>query len=188
MYRGQSTRHMGGFTLVELMITVLVAAVLLAIAAPGFRSLIERNRLQAATSNLYTSLVLARSEALKRNQPVIVCQSASGQSCGTTPAGRWEDGWIVHVDPNNPPTLDPNDIIAVREGLDGGDTVWVVDDPNATTPAGKQLVTYQTDGGAAEQVFFVLCNADGDADAAKVVALSLTGRPTVRGSVADCLP
>ena len=59
-----------GYTLVELMITVVVLGVLAAIAAPSFQSIIEKRRLVGATVNLFADLQYARSEAIKQNQSV----------------------------------------------------------------------------------------------------------------------
>ena len=63
-----------GFTLVELMIALLIASILMSIVAPGMASLIEGNRVQASSESLFTSLMLTRSEALKRNRDVTMWQ------------------------------------------------------------------------------------------------------------------
>ena len=184
MYRGQSTRHMGGFTLVELMIVLVIAAVLLAIAAPGFRTLLERNRLQSASSNLFASLMLARSEALKRNQPVWVCKGAT--SCETSGTdGDWDVGWIVHMDPNYPSTFDPNNIIATRQPLKSGDTLRVYD-----VSAGNysNTIDFRPDGSASAETRFILCNSDADAATAREVRIGLTGRARLLSPGDTCAP
>jgi len=187
MYRGQSTRHAGGFTLVELMIVLVIAGVLLAIAAPGFRTLLERNRLQSASSNLFASLMLARSEALKRNQVVWVCKgtaTATSASCPTGTDGTWEGGWLVHIDPTNPTSPDPNDVIAVREGLEAGDTLRVVQTPSDDINA----ISFRPNGGVAAETSFVICNSDADATTGREVRISATGRPGLFDSVTSCTP
>ena len=89
-----------GFTLIELMVTIAVLAIVTAIAVPSMRSLILANRLTAASTELVTSLQLARSEALRRNAPVTVCASADGAGCSESAA--W-DRWIIlgHNNINN---------------------------------------------------------------------------------------
>lgn len=78
-----------GFTIIELMITLVVAAILLAIAVPSFRSMIADNRLSGTATQVVASLNLARSEAIKRGASVQVASSS-----GT---GDWKNGWSVNV-------------------------------------------------------------------------------------------
>lgn len=84
-----------GFTLVELMVTVAVAGVLLAIAVPSFTDLMRNNRSLAAANELVSALNAARAEAVKRGTRVSLCPSANGTSCSGT---AWQTGWIVFVD------------------------------------------------------------------------------------------
>lgn len=93
------TRTSRGFTVLELMITVALLAILLAAAVPSFRTAIQNNRLTASSNQLLTAFQQARSEALKRKVPVSVCAadtSASTPACGSD----WSEGWIVIVDSN----------------------------------------------------------------------------------------
>lgn len=82
-------RMQKGFTLVELLVTVAVLAILLAVAIPGFAEFIRAVRASSDVSSLTAALSLARSEAVKRNQPACI-YSAS-----------WGDGWEVRLDANN---------------------------------------------------------------------------------------
>jgi type IV fimbrial biogenesis protein FimT len=75
-----------GFTFPELLATVAVLAVLAAMAAPSFSSLIATVRARGASSELYASLVRARSEAIKRNAEVSLVPASSGQ---------WQVGWSI---------------------------------------------------------------------------------------------
>lgn len=84
-----------GFTLIELMITISIFAILLSIAIPSFTNTIRANQIVAQTNTLVTSLALARSEATKRALQVSVC-GASGQTCAGT--SNWADGWLVFAD------------------------------------------------------------------------------------------
>lgn len=82
-----------GFTLIELMITIAVLAVVIAIAAPSFTSVIQSNRTTALHHEILGALQLARSEAVKRRTDVIVCRSEDLADCdkGTD----WTDGWLI---------------------------------------------------------------------------------------------
>jgi type IV fimbrial biogenesis protein FimT len=87
---------MKGFTLVEMLVTVALVAILATVAVPSFAELIRNGRATAQTNELIGSLHLARSEAITRAEPVVLCASSSGTAC--TGAASWSDGWMVFVD------------------------------------------------------------------------------------------
>ncbi|MHB9796939.1 GspH/FimT family pseudopilin [Pseudomonas sp. MT3] len=88
----QVRRATGGFTLLELMVTVAVAAVLLSLAVPSFTDATLSGKLAANANDLVAGVTLGRSEAIKRNAVASMCVSSNGTSCGS---GGWEQGWIV---------------------------------------------------------------------------------------------
>jgi type IV fimbrial biogenesis protein FimT len=107
-----------GFTLVELIVTLVVASVLLAVAIPGFSSMIKNNRLATSANALVTAANIARSEAIKRGVRVTVCKSADGATCTTS--NDWEQGWIVFTDQNNDASVSTGEtLIRVHEALPG---------------------------------------------------------------------
>lgn len=86
-----------GFTLLELMVTLTVVAILAAITLPSFRPTIQRYRLNNARDDLQAALQYARSEAIMRATYVSVCSSTDGASCAAT--NTYETGWIVYAHP-----------------------------------------------------------------------------------------
>ncbi len=86
VYRSRSLTK--GFTLVELVITIAIAAIFASLAAPGFRQLIASQRIRTASFDLVSALGYARSEAVKRNTPVALRAGASAD-------GAWTAGWRV---------------------------------------------------------------------------------------------
>ena len=95
-----NTDQNNGFTLVELMVTLLVAGIVLGVGIPAFSQFISTNRMAAAVNDVTTSLHLARTEAVKRRANVTVCPSANWDSAAPacSLAGNMEDGWITFVD------------------------------------------------------------------------------------------
>lgn len=85
-----------GFTLIELMVTLLVAAILFGVAVPNFSRLVESNRVTSATNELVAALNAARSEAVRRGRDVVICASDDGDNCGA--ANGWRDGWVMFGD------------------------------------------------------------------------------------------
>lgn len=103
-----------GFTLIELVVTLVVAAILLTVGIPSFEDFIKSNNIRANANTLLTDLHLTRSEAIKRNSPVRICKSADLASCTTT--GGWEQGWIVFTDRNKDKTVDDDEPIIRSNG------------------------------------------------------------------------
>ncbi|MCW2314227.1 GspH/FimT family pseudopilin [Rhodoferax antarcticus] len=85
-----------GFTLIELMVTLSVLVVLMALAVPSFQSMMASSTVTTTTNDLLTTLAQARSNAVRRGARVTVCKSANGSQCVTT--GDWEQGWIMFND------------------------------------------------------------------------------------------
>lgn len=153
-----------GFTLVELMITLAIAAILVGLAAPSFNDLIKDSRLTTQINSLTASLNFARSEAIKRAITVTVCKSDDGEECG----GNWNQGWIVFEDINGDGAVDADDtIIRVNSVLTSGNTLVFPE---------KNRVTYQPDGFAiGYNSTFKLCDDRGYTKA-KGLVVSNTGR------------
>ena len=89
----------GGFTLLEALVVLALVGVLVAMAAPALSGMRSRHQLQAQAEGLLDSLVLARSEALRRQQRVTLCPSTRDKSCDAS--AQWQNGWLVFVDAND---------------------------------------------------------------------------------------
>jgi type IV fimbrial biogenesis protein FimT len=105
--------YCGGYSLVEMMFALVLVVLVQALATPAVSGIINSSRVNNGAEAIFNSLLLARSEAVKRNGKVVVCKSATGDGCSLS--GDWQQGWIVFHDANNNATLDPGETILHRE-------------------------------------------------------------------------
>lgn len=106
-----------GFTLIELMLALTVAAVLVTLAVPAMRDFQHRQRIVSAANELVAHINLARLHAVNRQEITVVCPSLDGAGCSG--GNRWDRGWIVFRDPDRDgaPNRD-SDILRVAGRLD----------------------------------------------------------------------
>jgi type IV fimbrial biogenesis protein FimT len=175
-----------GFSLIELIIVLAVAAVLLGIAVPSFRTFNQNSRLTTQANSLVYALNLARSEAVSLDQKVQVCASSDGATC----TGTWVQGWIVCY-PVAACAGGGATLLLVSPALGGGNTL-------TEQIGGALAVTYLTSGqtssgpgGAAYR--FAFCDSRG-ATFAQDVEINPIGRiesgptqgQTVSGAALAC--
>ncbi|MDG2175706.1 MAG: GspH/FimT family pseudopilin [Gammaproteobacteria bacterium] len=171
-----------GFTMLELLITLAILAILSTVAIPSLVDTLGRMSVNSGARNLVGTLNLARSEAVRRSQDVSICPTANGLDCA---ANNWTGGWIVFVDNNNDADGDTGSI-------DAGDTVIRVIEPLADlnlsfTPAASLLVYDNKGFGKNTLIYtFKVCPQDGNIDNAKQVEISLSGRARTTDGVLTC--
>jgi type IV fimbrial biogenesis protein FimT len=98
-----------GFTLLEALVVMALLGLMVSLAAPAMSALRQQHQLQAQAEGLLDSLVLARSEALRRQMRVTLCARASDTACH--PSGAWQQGWLVFADANDNGQLDAGDTL-----------------------------------------------------------------------------
>jgi type IV fimbrial biogenesis protein FimT len=96
-----------GFSIIEAMIVLVIVAILIAVAAPGFQELIGNNRMISEVYALRATLSHARTEALARRAPVVVCPTADGSTCADS--NDWSTGYLAFVDSDGDGAADPTD-------------------------------------------------------------------------------
>ncbi|MGO4699675.1 GspH/FimT family pseudopilin [Dyella sp. 2RAB6] len=85
-----------GFSLVELMVALAVAAILLVAAGPSFRDAIRRNKVSSTSNALLADIAYARSEAINRGNVVSICPSSDQATC-TSSGKAYEGGWLIYT-------------------------------------------------------------------------------------------
>ena len=94
----QTSKAMQGYTLVELVVALVLAALLICLALPTYGDWIAAAEIMNEAQHLAGGLNRARAEAINGGLRVNLCQSAGGKSC--VPSGSWERGWILFIDSN----------------------------------------------------------------------------------------
>ena len=184
-----------GFTLVELMITLAIVGILLLVGVPSLKTFMQSNQLIASTNELLSALHVARSEAIKLNTRVSICDSSNGTSCGLT--GDWSNGWIVFVDAGGnltntglPCTAANTDcLLRVHDGIP--DNQLSVSGLDANSAAITSF-TFTARGmpkdvaGISESGTFSICSFDDSNNVigSRAVVLSLSGRVRVSDNAA----
>ena len=149
-----------GFTLVELMVTVSIAGILLGFGVPAMQEIFMTQRVKTAASDAHLSLLLARSEAIKRNQNIVI-----------DTASNWENGWNVKVQADSTVlrTQDPFSGVKIECNTDA-------DDAAETCPS---TVTFTRTGRTSSFVEFRLFIDGNNKVFARCVTISLSGVPRV---------
>jgi type IV fimbrial biogenesis protein FimT len=161
--RTSALQRATGFSLVELMVTLTVAAILAIIAAPSFRTYMLNSRRDSIIDGLVASLHYARNQALNLDQVTTLCAGTAGTSCT---GGKWTDGWEVVTVPAGSAT-----VVLATHALQASSTTPAL---KATDPAfafnGVGLVSGMTTANE----LMVVCDARGSG-MARAVVLSRAG-------------
>jgi len=164
--------YTAGFTLIELMVTIVIIGIVALIGIPAFSDFILNNRIRGQTSDFVVQLTHARSEAMRTATRVTVCPGTAG-GCSGEP--NWENGWVVFVDANANAAVDGGEaVIGIGPALDGGNTL------RSTTFS--TYISFRHDGGSTSIAgsglagSFALCDSRGYGDNARAIAVSASGR------------
>lgn len=157
-----------GFSLLELLLTVLAASLILTLGVPSLAATLAKNRQTAEINALFHALYLARKESLRRRQVVSLCPSTDGRNC--RPGRDWSSGWILfeNADRDEPPERDAGEALVFAHSV--ADTVRITANRHGFTSRGvRKRATNGT---------FVVCDP-GARIAPKALVVSYTGRPRV---------
>lgn len=176
-----------GLTLIELMVTVALAAMLAGLAAPALSSLMANRSMSAALDAMVSDFRYARSEALKRSAPVSICRSATGTSCA---AGSWHSGWLVFVESapgGSIGVVDAGDeILRVQSGLSGLSSIAAPGGGNINTAFTFRQTGVAVSGGNVSAVLTPTGSVT--STGTRLLCINAVGRASVRAQgVTACL-
>jgi len=156
-----------GFSLIELMLTIVLVSLLLTLGVPSFNALLRTISLNTQANNFVAAINLARSEAVRRNTVVTLSASADNLALH-----HWEAGWQIWVDGNGNGTLDNGELLRGFPDMETG-----------TLSSDTSLLRFNSEGfldGRTQLARVFSLRPDGCRDeAARDIAITAAGRPSI---------
>ncbi|MDH4049285.1 MAG: GspH/FimT family pseudopilin [Gammaproteobacteria bacterium] len=179
------TRYQNGFTLYELLITVLVIGVVVTLGIPNLSAYTQNSRMTSTANDLHSSFLLSRSEAARAKSNITICASANSMagaaaSCG----GNFNQGWIIFVDTDGDIVRDAGEAI-LRPHAAVPNGVNIIPDNGATYFSYAATGLGRGDVNGPSFVTAMICDdrgnviAPGGASAARRIVVTPIGRSTV---------
>jgi len=167
------------FTLIELIIVLAMISIVLSVGVPGIQSLSGNSRITSAVNSMVRHLHYARSEAVKRGLPVILCPSVEGSDCDDS--FYWENGFILFADRDRNRQRSEDE--QVLRHFDPGDG-----DTRIFTSVGRKKLTYRASGAApGSTATITVCDPSG-LGRSKAIIVSNPGRPRLSDTRPDGSP
>lgn len=160
------TRYQG-FTMTEVLVTLAIASVLLLVGLPSLTEFLDNSRLSSDTNSLFASLMLARSEAVTRNETVSLCKIDPDAPTTCDNGESWQSGWIAFVD---------TDADGIRDaGEDIVNTFLGMGENTVVTPTNfTNFISYLPAGRSTGSGSFNICVSG---TVASDIFINATGRP-----------
>lgn len=169
--RSQLKYYSGGFTLIELMITLSIATIMILVAIPSMSGFFSNNKLAQRANDIVSSLHFARSTALSRETTISLCASSDQLSCNGS--ADWSQGWLAWVDTNSDANLDAGEEILYVNALDARPNTIVLDAGNAIS----FFSTGMNNVAPGVRINFNICEAPGSIG--RLISLGITGNPAI---------
>jgi type IV fimbrial biogenesis protein FimT len=179
-----------GFTIYELLITMIMIGIILSVGVPSMTTFMQGSRISGTANDLHSSFQLARSEAARSKNNITICASANSMDAGAACGGTFDDGWIIFIDLNGDIARGGagENIIRAHPAID--------DRLDITTNAGATYFGFAPSGlgrgdvgGNPSLVTATICDdrgnvpATGGSSAARVLVVTPIGRATVLRTV-----
>lgn len=172
-------QKISGFTLLELMVTIVILAIVVSFAVPSFRQTVLESRIGSQINEFSGLIALARSEATKLQEGVVsVCSTTDGTTCNG--GANWDQGWILFRDVDADGVIDNgvDELIKVGGLLSGGNTARV----DGLSSSDGSLVRFSSRGfplpdaiGSSAAGTLRVCDSRGASDA-RAVVISVSGQ------------
>jgi type IV fimbrial biogenesis protein FimT len=167
-----------GVTLVELLITLSIASILIAIATPSLTTVVKDSRLRVGANALQNSFSLARSTAVSRSAFVTICKSTNGTECAA--AGDWSQGWIIYEGTIDDDPVQGSDDERIRVNRALNDQITFRGEPGLANYASFDGLGFTRDSdGDYQSGLFHICDDRGTAGRTRIVFLAAAGSSRV---------
>lgn len=173
----------GGWSVVEMLITITAVSVVLMISAPGINSMVQKYHVNNTSDLLHSSLVTAQTESARRSSTVRVCPSSDGLNCRTD--GDWNRGWVVFSDGNANFKPDTIEIIEVFGPPNKNINIFATGAFADRASFNRAGLVQENDASTGS---FKVCYDAEDAEFSSSISSDETGIIEVRGSKQACLP
>lgn len=167
-----------GFTVLELIITVSIAAVLLGLAVPSFGGMWLDSQRAVAVNAFVHGIFLARSIAVGHGHVVSICRSSDGQTCSNR-TDNWQQGWMVFVnhDRDEPPVRDASEPVLAVQAAGSGVSIT----------SNRTSYSFRPYRHAVVNGTLVFCDRRGSAQA-RAIIINSAGRPRISKRDSDNRP
>ncbi len=169
-----SMKKQHAFTLVELIVTLAVLAILLTVGAPMMSNMLESNRASVRSVELRKALVATQQSATDMNVAVSLCPiNSENDGCDASDPRDWSSGWLMFTDPDGAGTFDDGEaILHVFQSTEGPHTIAGAPD----------FIRYRPSGEINAPVTFSIEYPHCVNEQAREVSLSVTGRISVEAT------
>ena len=178
-------KNQSGFTIYELMITMLIIGIILTIGIPNLSEFTQNSRLTSTSNDLHSSFQLARSEAARAKSNITICASVNSLDPAAACGGTFNDGWIIFVDTNGDLVRDAGEnILRAHPPVADGVTVTTNGGSNYFSFAGTGLGRGDV-GGNPSLSTAMICDDRGidDAPGGRATARRMVATPIGRATI-----
>lgn len=180
---------LSGFTLIELMVTIAIVAVLLGLSIPSFSALVHGSRIKSVSSDLVSSINLAKLESIKRQTRITICASnntdQSDPVCDKSAGNIWGTGWILFKDSGVVGKIDDDDEIINVYSFSGKNVNLSSDTFNryASFLPGNLV---SGNNGSSGEINICIVDSNVDFDNKRIISINASGRVHVKKSKGNC--